>query len=163
MISAAPFWFTVALLAIVGVAALRDIRTYTIPNSYPIVVIVLFIFANAFIGLDLETLSFHVISALVALIFGFALFFFRLMGGGDVKLFAAIALWIPVSDLFSFAAMVTIAGGILSVIVIIRHWIKRRNGDAAAIAQPLGKARIPYGVAIFMGTIGMAVFGQLPL
>lgn len=63
-------------------------------------------------------------------------FYYCLLGGGDVKLMAALALWFPPLILYQTIVLVSIGGGLLAVGVILFH--RRR------IARPT----VPYGVAI---------------
>lgn len=69
----------------------------------------------------------------------FAVFFaIGAMGGGDVKLIAALALWFPWQQMVMLAIIMSIVGGALTLVMAVHHRIKRREG------QP----EIPYGVAI---------------
>jgi len=71
-----------------------------------------------------------------------------MMGGGDVKLAAALALWFsPVSTL-RFLVFMSIAGGVLTLAVVAIHRMKKKPG----------KPEIPYGVAIAFG--GLAILIQ---
>lgn len=79
----------------------------------------------------------------------FALMFrFRMMGGGDVKLLTALALWIPPYEFLQLLLIMAIAGGALTVLLIFWH-IARRQRDRIAV---------PYGVAIAFG--GLWVLAQ---
>jgi prepilin peptidase CpaA len=60
------------------------------------------------------------------------------MGGGDVKLIAAIALWFAWQQLLMLVLVMSLVGGILTVVMAIDHRRRRR----------LGQPEIPYGVAI---------------
>lgn len=73
----------------------------------------------------------------VFLIF-FAMFAVGMMGGGDVKMIAAIMLWVPLPMMLPALAIMAIAGGILSAILLIYSKIKRSND----------RIEVPYGVAI---------------
>lgn len=77
----------------------------------------------------------------------FALFaiFFALgaMGGGDVKMIAALALWLPAGLLLNVLMIMAVAGGLLTVIVWLWHKARR---------TPLGEG-VPYGVAIAIAGI----------
>jgi prepilin peptidase CpaA len=89
----------------------------------------------------------------IALALGvFALFAlaFRLgmMGGGDVKLVAALALWLPLPALAKLLVVMSLAGGVLTLAMIILH---RR-------AKAEGQLEIPYGIAIAVG--GFWVIGE---
>lgn len=66
------------------------------------------------------------------------LFAIRAMGGGDVKLLTALALWLPAGLFMKLVLIMAIAGGALTVVLGIWH-ITRRRKEAL---------KIPYGVAI---------------
>jgi prepilin peptidase CpaA len=70
-----------------------------------------------------------------------ALFAFGLMGGGDVKLLAALALWLPVQRFVEMMIVVAVAGGLLTLGLLIAHRLRRRSG----------RPEIPYGLAIVAG------------
>lgn len=65
-------------------------------------------------------------------------FHFGQMGGGDVKLIGAVALWLPPSALLTLLMVMSIVGGVLTLIMVIDHKFARRT-------RPL---EVPYGVAI---------------
>ena len=60
------------------------------------------------------------------------------MGGGDVKLAAALALWFAPGDTVWLIVLMSIAGGVLTLLVIGVHRARRKEG----------RPEIPYGVAI---------------
>jgi prepilin peptidase CpaA len=66
------------------------------------------------------------------------LFAMRAMGGGDVKLLAALALWIEPAWFLNLLVMMALLGGVLTLVFGAWH-ITRRRKDRLAI---------PYGVAI---------------
>jgi prepilin peptidase CpaA len=65
-------------------------------------------------------------------------FHFGMMGGGDVKLIVALALWLPFPALLSMLMVMSIAGGLVTLVMMIKHRVKRKEG----------KIEVPYGVAI---------------
>ena len=68
------------------------------------------------------------------------------MGGGDVKLIAALALWLPVFPFLSLLIVMSIAGGAVTVLMMV----ERR------LAPQEGALEIPYGVAIaFAGLLAL--------
>ena len=71
-----------------------------------------------------------------------------MMGGGDVKLAAALALWFPPAATIKFLVLMSLAGGVLTLVVLVWHRAKRREG----------RPEIPYGVAIAFG--GLAILAQ---
>lgn len=66
------------------------------------------------------------------------LFAIGAMGGGDVKLIGALALWFPVTPFLSLLTLMAIFGGVLTAAMLLFH--KLRPTD-----HPL---EVPYGVAI---------------
>jgi prepilin peptidase CpaA len=63
------------------------------------------------------------------------------MGGGDVKMLAALALWLPPLALMKLLVVMSIAGGVLTVAMAVRHRVSRAEH----------KLEVPYGVAIAFG------------
>lgn len=75
---------------------------------------------------------------LAATVFGLfaAAFAAGLMGGGDVKLIGALALWFPPSVLFQFLLMMSLIGGGVAAAMLVQRKLKS------------GEVEVPYGVAI---------------
>jgi prepilin peptidase CpaA len=80
----------------------------------------------------------QVAAALVLLLLFGAIFAFGGMGGGDVKLIVALALWLPVMALADMLLVMAIAGGVLTILMLGWHRWRRAKG----------RPEIPYGVAI---------------
>lgn len=78
------------------------------------------------------------VAALVFALFAGA-FALGQMGGGDVKLIGALALWLPVQPLIWMLILMSLLGGLLTLILVIEKHFRRRAG---------GPIEIPYGVAI---------------
>lgn len=74
------------------------------------------------------------------------------MGGGDVKLLVAIALWIEPSLFLQLLIVMALVGGVLTLVVGAWH-IARRQRDRVAI---------PYGVAISAAGLWVLGFHYLP-
>ena len=66
-----------------------------------------------------------------------------MMGGGDVKMLGALALWLPLQPLVWLLILMSLIGGVLTVIMLIEHRLKKSE-------RPL---EIPYGVAIAIAAI----------
>jgi prepilin peptidase CpaA len=106
---------------------------------------------------------------------GLLLFRVELIGGGDVKLLAALSLWAGADQLVSFILVTTLTGGALSVISLAyRRWggliaaqlamlgFAAATARAAAIADPPtggapDRSTLPYGVAIAAGGLAVIV------
>lgn len=79
------------------------------------------------------------------------MFAMRWMGGGDVKLLTALALFLPKDCLPELLIIMALVGGLLTIVLGCWH-IARRQRDRLAI---------PYGVAI--STAGLWVLATHPL
>ena len=81
--------------------------------------------------------------ALVAFAFLCGLFALNMMGGGDVKLLTALALWIEPNAFLQLLIIMAVAGGVLTIFMGLYHLLKKRKGRIA----------VPYGVAIAFGAL----------
>ena len=81
------------------------------------------------------------------------LFALRAMGGGDVKLLTALALWIEPMPFLRLLIMMALLGGVLTVVFGAWH-IARRRKDRLAI---------PYGVAIAAAGLWVLGTSYLPV
>ena len=79
------------------------------------------------------------------LVFGaFAVAFgLGMMGGGDVKLIGALALWLPWQGVLSLLVIMSLAGGVLTLAMVARKRLQKSEAQL----------EIPYGVAIAFGGI----------
>jgi prepilin peptidase CpaA len=136
-------WFFIALLAAALLwAAIGDWRTRTIPNWLNGTIALLAIPYWWSVGLGLwPDVALQV--GLAAAVFGLFAIAFHLgaMGGGDVKMAAAIALWLPFAGVVTLIAVMSIAGGVLTVAMLAAH----------RMTKAAGQPEIPYGIAIAFG------------
>jgi len=70
-------------------------------------------------------------------------FYFGQMGGGDVKMIGAIALWLPAQPLLWMLIVMSIAGGVLTLVMLAEQRLRARSGAI----------EVPYGVAIAFATL----------
>jgi prepilin peptidase CpaA len=70
-------------------------------------------------------------------------FAFNMMGGGDVKLITALALWLPILSLLQMLIVMSFFGLYLTFLTWLDH---RARGQK-------DKIKVPYGVAICVGTL----------
>lgn len=125
-------------------AAVRDMQTYTIRNQLVLIVAVLAIPYWWATGLSLwPDIAWRIgIAALVFALLAIG-FYIGMMGGGDVKLGAACALWFAPMGVFRFLIVMSLSGALVTLIAIMHHKI---TGKA-------GKIKVPYGVAIAIGAL----------
>ena len=70
-------------------------------------------------------------------------FHFGMMGGGDVKMIGALALWFPFQPLVTMLVIMSLAGGAITLLMLIDKWLRRQR------AQP----EVPYGIAIAIAAL----------
>ena len=141
-----PDLFGILLAVLLLMAAWTDIKTRTISNELNAAIALL---AVAFWWVAGEALWPGVALLLFALFAG--LFMLKMMGGGDVKMIAALALWLPLPALMVMLTVMALAGGIITVFLLIRQrW--RPNAE---------RPEVPYGVAIAIGGLWVIANGLL--
>jgi prepilin peptidase CpaA len=144
------FGFTELLLAILAmilvVAAVIDVRTFTISNRLNLAVALLAPLYWWSIALPLwPGVALHIAYALGVFLLLSVAFYLGMMGGGDVKLAAALALWFSPIGTLRFLVFMSIAGGVLTILVMVLHRLRKKEG----------RPEIPYGVAIAIGALAI--------
>lgn len=146
------------------IAAVSDLLTMTIPNRVPLFLLASFAILAPVSGLPLAEISMSLVACGLVLAVGFGFFSFNLMGGGDVKLLAATALWFGFSQsLASFIVQTAFWGGCLTLVVmLLRNQATRFAAIEAVVpAQLLTTTKVPYGIAI--GIAGVITFWDSPI
>jgi prepilin peptidase CpaA len=138
-----------ALAAILVVAAIVDVRTFTISNRLNLIVALLAPIYWASVALSpWPGIAVQVAAAATVFLLLAGAFYAGMMGGGDVKLAAALALWFSPFTTLRFLVLTSLAGGVLTLVLVIWHRARKREG----------RPEIPYGVAIAAG--GLAILTQ---
>lgn len=134
--------FTYGLLLALAIAllyaAFTDFRHRRIDNWLNATIAIgapLFWLSN---GLGLVDVAWQIGLALATFAVLAALFAMRMMGGGDVKLLTALALWIKPALFLQVLVVMALVGGVLTIVFGCWHVIRRRRDKIA----------IPYGIAI---------------
>ena len=143
MINAGFTELLLGLLAILLlVAAVIDVRTFTISNSLNLSIALLAPIYWLSIAMPIwpgAAIQLAVGAGVFTLLAG--AFYAGMMGGGDVKLAAALALWFSPVSTVKFLVFMSLAGGVLTLLVVALHRMRRKSG----------RPEIPYGVAIAFG------------
>lgn len=149
-----------AAAAVTGVliwAAVSDAIWRRIPNGCVLAVIGVYVVWAVLVGGS--GLGGAVTVAALSLAAGFALFSFKVWGGGDAKLLAAVALFAGVAHIATLILVTALAGGVMAIVSLASRprralaiWSLKGQGD-------WGRG-IPYGVAIAMGG-AVVIWGQL--
>ena len=138
----------VGLAAILIVAAIIDVRTFTISNRLNATVALAAPLYWLSIAMPLSGMAIQLAAGATVFVLLAGAFYAGMMGGGDVKLASALALWFAPSGTIKFLVLMSIAGGVLTLGVLAWHRVRRRAG----------RPEIPYGVAIAFG--GLAILAQ---
>ena len=139
----------VALAIVLVAAAVIDVRTFTISNRLNAAVALcapvywLSVPISPWPAMAIQLAAGAIVFVLLA-----GAFYAGMMGGGDVKLAAALALWFPPLLTVRFLLLMSIAGGVLTLGILGWHRARSREG----------RPEIPYGVAIAFG--GLAILTQ---
>ena len=137
------------LAAMLIVVAAGDLRNRLIPNWLNL--------AIALTAIPFWWLSGYALWPDIAIQIGLAaglfmffaiIFHLGMMGGGDVKLLAALGLWLPLASMVKLLVIMSIAGGVLTLVMLARKW--RASSEE--------KTEGPYGVAIAFA--GMWLIGE---
>jgi prepilin peptidase CpaA len=133
-----------ALAVLVIVAAITDWRSRTIENWLNAAIAIgalLWWWANGYALWP--SIAMLVAQAVVTFALFAGMFALGAMGGGDVKMITALALWFPPAEFFHLISVMAIAGGLLTLAMLIRHKLHKFEGHP----------EIPYGIAIALAAL----------
>jgi len=155
LLASAPGWLAAVLLFLLLLAALEDAWRMEIANWTSGAVAVA---AFGAIALGDPVIGiWQNLALFAAVLVGFTLSFNRgWMGGGDIKLLAASALWFDLSSGWKMLVAVAIVGGLETLILLgLRKlpWPKSTRDRLLPLRRGEG---IPYGIAIALGVASMA-------
>lgn len=156
-----------ALLVLLSIACVLDIRKRRIPNSVVATMLVLGVLVTTALNPVFPGLFRALAGAVVGLIIWLPGWFLRMMGAGDVKLFAAAGAWLGPLGALNAALLAAAAGGVLALIWLVsvrgRVGASRTVWSAVAAPRTLLSSRtgstsarelIPYSIAM---TVGVAL------
>ncbi len=121
-----------------------DLRTRLIPNGLTLTIALaapLWWWAHGWA--PWPGIAVQIALALIAFVAFAGLFALGAMGGGDVKLIAALALWLPPASFLQMLVAMALIGGIVTLATLWWHRRARREG----------RPEIPYGIAISLATL----------
>jgi prepilin peptidase CpaA len=160
----------IPVLLLLVYAALHDLAVRTVPNWLPVTLLIL--------GVCVRLLDHSLLAALcvaaIAFVFLFVIWVAGVMGGGDVKLWAATVLLIPpaVAPELSFFLDVLLFGGALALVYLALSFVvpKPRSSRGGGRLQRFLRAEmwrigrrapLPYACAIAGGAIAAILPHQL--
>jgi prepilin peptidase CpaA len=152
MIALAALGFLLTLLAL---AAWRDLTTMTIPNGVSVALALGFPLVALALGLDAQTMWAHVAAGAIAFAVCLGLFYSGIIGGGDAKLYPAVAFWMGGTAALPFLLTTFVAGGALAMMLVAARRIAPSGAGTPFVLRRFcdpGEG-VPYGLAIATGAI----------
>jgi prepilin peptidase CpaA len=142
--------------AAMAIAASSDLLTMTISNRISIALALGFAVLAPLAGMGLEGIAWQILAGGIVLGLGFLCHMRGWVGGGDVKLASAIALWLGFGRMIDFLLIASIFGGALTLLILgfrraplpklmqrVR-WIGRLHDAGEGI---------PYGIALALAAM----------
>lgn len=147
-------------LALLWIAAFSDFLTRRIPNAIPLCMVILFAI-TAFVSPDHIDVKGGLLVALPVFLVTFVGFAFGKVGGGDVKLLTACALWAGIGDIMGFLVITSMTGLVLVAVygspitsLVLEH-TRLRIFRHQPVDIPDISVGLPYGIAIAVGATFM--------
>ena len=127
------------LFITIFIIAIFDIKYRKIPNVLCLITTIFCLI----VAYQHHYLASSLLSSIVVLVGSMVLFYFNIMGAGDGKFAAALALAVPWQQLNIALFLTAVLGGVLAMFYLIKYRLILRNTK-----QDPG---LPYGVAIGLG------------
>ena len=157
----APAWLVALLFLLLGLAAAEDGWRLRVSN-----LLVIGVAATAVIAIFVAGLGWTawqpIAVALALLAVGTPMFGAGWLGGGDVKLLAASGLWFTLSGGWRMLVMVAIAGGAVTLLILLLRRLPWSDGAKASAVVLRRNGGIPYGIAIAMGVAATVMVARVP-
>lgn len=151
--------------AAMAFAAASDLVSMTISNRVSLALIAGFFLVAWLTGMGWADIGRHLLAGALVLVVAFGFFARGWIGGGDAKLAAATALWLGFSHLMEYLLIASIAGGILTLLLLQlrtlpmpqvlakQQWIARLHNFETGI--PYGIALAIAGLMVYPDTVYM--------
>jgi prepilin peptidase CpaA len=152
-------------------AAAQDMLTLRLPNRLSLAILLLYPGYVLVSPVPVEWLSALMLAGFV-LAGGIFCFFMGWAGGGDAKLFTAVSLWAGPVHFPLFLLVTGVAGGAIAAVMLARRHLAPRlaprwaaahglalpaGGDMDPAAKRAERMSLPYGAAIALGGLAVAV------
>lgn len=139
---------TVAFGALLVAASCWDVLRLRIPNAIPLALALLFALRLA-IAPGVPAPLDHLLAMALSLLVLLPLFALNMLGGGDVKLLAAIALWLGKDQLAALLILVGIVGGLFALLWLAMRWLIRTGLRGRRLPASLqAHAPLPFALPI---------------
>ena len=152
LLSSAPSWLAILLYVLLAIAAVQDGWNMKISKWVSGAIAV-----GAFVAVALDGpivgLWQNLVLFVGVLAIGTMLFGRNLMGGGDVKLLAAGALWCNFAAGWKMLVAVALAGGLETILILLLRGLNWSDRTLERVEFLRRRGGVPYGIAIAAGLI----------
>ena len=139
---------TVGFGALLLAASVFDVLRLRIPNPIPHGLLALFALELVLSTSPAAPFG-HLMAMGLALVILLPLFALDMLGGGDVKLLAAVALWLGMAKLAPLLILVGIAGGGFALLWLALRWLIRAGLPGRKLPVSLqARAPLPFALPI---------------
>ena len=145
-------------------AMVADFRTFEIPHSLPIALIVIYPIAAWAADMPWQQIAWAFGLGAIMLVAAILMVLFKVMGGGDGQLIAAVALWTGTETIMPFLLLIALMGGVLALVVLLYRRLPLAStlaGMTAFRKMHEEKRDLPYAIAI--GIAGLVIYPRLPM
>jgi prepilin peptidase CpaA len=134
--------------ALLVAASCFDVLSLRISNGIPLGLIVLFalqLLVEPGVHAPLD----HFLAMAVMLLILLPVFALDMLGGGDIKLLAAVALWLGMQKLAALLILVGVIGGVFALFWLAMRWLIRTGlGDHRLPRSLQARAPLPFALPI---------------
>lgn len=146
-----------AVMVVLIIAAISDIRHRRIRNILPLILIGLYGVFILTAQLQSDTYQVNIINGLltggITLAGGLVLFALGAMGGGDVKLAAALSLFAGTQYIAEVLILIALSGGLVTGVTWAYTKLRQKQNKVDAA----NRHSVPYGVAISISGIWLCI------
>jgi prepilin peptidase CpaA len=144
--------------ALLVAASCFDVLKLRIPNLIPLGLVALFAL-ELLLGASPPAPLGHALAMLLALAILLPLFALDMLGGGDVKLLAGVALWLGMAKLAPLLILVGIVGGLFALVWLALRWLIRAGLPDRTLPPSL-QARAPLPFALPIMAVALLLVGN---
>lgn len=139
---------TAAFCALLVAASCWDVLRLRIPNVIPLALVLLFAL-RLVIAPGVPAPLDHLLAMGLALLVLLPVYALNMLGGGDVKLLAAVALWLGKDQLAALLILVGIVGGLFALLWLALGWLIRTGLRGRRLPPSLqAQAPLPFALPI---------------
>jgi prepilin peptidase CpaA len=139
---------TVGFGALLLAASCFDVLRLRIPNMIPVGLVALFAL-QLLIEPGVHAPLDHLLAMALALLLLLPVFALNMLGGGDIKLLAAVAFWLGMKKLAALLILVGVVGGVFALFWLAMRWLIRTGlGDRRLPRSLQAHAPLPFALPI---------------